>query len=266
MNGGTSGAASAISMRELLARDYVASSPVSALEKIRRRFSCELTVRGSDCTGIVALRRLIASMDADGCYARCLLITAPHTHWGEHTIVESFDVNRRIYLIGSQPGGGVPYSFVFSSEGAIPYEWADGSVPLDRGEFNEARGVIDRLNALVTAEFPKLPIPLGVTIDHRFKKSIFDAQIFAFAETPPPDGHGPSIVRALVESVLEANPVYPGRLQAAWFSASDEQGSQKLMNERERAALSRLEKMLATQPPEEALRFVEDLESYLRNK
>jgi hypothetical protein len=254
-------------MRDLLARGYVAPSPSQALERIRQRFSCELTVRGSECAGIATLRRLITSMDAQGRYARSLLITAPHTHWGDQAIVESFDAHRRMYLIGTQSAVPVaPYSFVFSANGPIPYEWADDSVPLDRAELEEARTFIGRLNGLVAAEFPELPIPLGVTIDHRFKKSIFERQIFSFVETPPAEKNGPSIVRAMVESVVEANPLYPGALQAAWFSAPDEQRSDTDLDERERAALVRLEKILAEQPPEDALRFVEELESYLRGK
>src|ERR1044071_5179877 len=114
----------AIELRDLLAKKYAAPPPPAALEKIRQRYSCALTVRGDDCAGIVQLRRLIASMDPDGRYARCLLITAPHTHWGERTIVESFDAARREYSIGYEgPRDSlVPYSFVFSDEDAIPYE------------------------------------------------------------------------------------------------------------------------------------------------
>ncbi len=267
MSDGAPGSNPVSDMRDLLARGYVAPSPSQALERMRQRFCCELTVRGSDCAGIATLRRLIASMDADGRYARSLLITAPHTHWGEQTIIESFDADRRMYLIGAQSATAVaPYSFVFSAKGPIAYEWAGDSVPLVRAEIETAKTFIDRLNALVVTEFPELPIPLGVTIDHRFKKSIFDAQIFAFAETPPPGGDGPSIVRAFVESVVEANPLYPGALQAAWFSATDEALSDAGMDNRQRAALARLESILAEQPPEDALRFVEELESYLRGK
>jgi hypothetical protein len=224
-------------------------------------------VRGDDCAGIVQLRRLIQSIDPDRRYARCLLITAPHTHWGERTIVESFDAERREYSIGSEASRGalVPFSFVFSAEGAIPYEWADGTVPVESPEFSEAWEFVRRLNALVVAECSELPVPLGVTIDHRFKKSIFDRQIFSFAETPPADKGGPAIVRALVESVVETNPTYPGKLQAAWFSAPEAEAVDAL-DERELAALARLEQILAGQSPEEALSFVAELESHLRSK
>jgi hypothetical protein len=258
----------AVEMRDLLARDYVAASPSIALDKIRRIYSCELTVRGGDCAGIMQLRRLIASIDDTGRYARCLLITAPHTHWGEQTIVESFDTADQTYRIGSQLNAGeaMPYSFLFSADGAIAYEWADRSVPLDPAELAEAWDFIDRLNSLVASEFLVLPIPLGITIDHRFKKSIFDQQIFSFAELPPTDAHGCSVVRPVLESVIETNPVYPGRLQAAWFSAPDDTASSKAMGEWESETLSRLEKIVAQQSPEQARRFVEELESYLRTK
>src|ERR1041385_8286283 len=184
-----SGIGASVAMRDLLGQDYICPSPSIALEKIRRRFDCELTVRGDDCAGISALRRLIASIDRERRYAKSLLITAPHTHWGEEKIVESFDVHRRTYLIGAQPDARelTPYSFVFSANGAIPYEWADESVPFDREEFAVASDFIGRLNRLVATEFLDLPLPLGITIDHRFKKSIFDAQVFSFAETPAAD-------------------------------------------------------------------------------
>src|ERR1051325_5170868 len=112
-----------------------------------------------------------------------------------------FDAARREYLIGSEAARDclVPYSFVFSVQGAVPYEWADGAVPLNRAELAEAWEFLARLNALVVAECSELPIPLGVTIDHRFKKSIFDRQIFSFAETSPAEKGEPFIVRALVE-------------------------------------------------------------------
>jgi hypothetical protein len=257
----------AIELRDLLAGNFVAPSPSAALDKIRRRYSCDLTVHGDDCAGIVQLRRLIASIDPEVRYARCLLITAPHTHWGERTIVESFDAARREYSIGSEAPRDslVPYSFVFSAEDAIPYEWADHTVPVEGLELAEAWGFVQRLNSLVVAEFSGLPIPLGVTIDHRFKRSIFDRQIFSFAETPPTEKGAPSMVRALVESVVERNPTYPGKLQAAWFSTPRGDVLDEL-NEREIAALAELEKILARKSPEEALGFLAELESYLRSK
>ncbi len=253
-------------LSDLLSESYVAPSPSAALEKIRHRYSCALMVRGDDCSGIVSLRRLIASMDRHGRYARALLITAPHTHWGERTIVESFDAARREYAIGSEAprGGLVPYSFVFSSRGAIPYEWVDESVPIEPAELAEVWDFIGRLNDVATSK-SDLPIPLGVTIDHRFKKSVFDRQIFSFAETPPEKKGGPSIVRALVESVVRNNPTYPGKLQAAWFSSAEAEGIEGL-EEREIAALGKLENMLRGKSPEEALTFVSELESYLRSK
>ena len=117
----------------------------------------------------------------------------------------------------------------------------------------------------MVAECSELPIPLGVTIDHRFKASIFDQQIFSFAETPPAEKGGPSIVRALVESVVTTNPTYPGKLQAAWFSALGGEAVDEL-NQREIKALAKLEEILAGPSPEEALRFVAELESHLRSK
>lgn len=257
----------ALDMPALLAGNYVAPLPSIALERIRETFSCALTVRGSDCGGITTLRRLIASMDADRRFARALLISAPHTHWDAETIVESFEPGRNAYLIGPHAARVrlAPYSFVFSPDGPVPYEWADESVPLDREELAEAWDFIRRLNGLATREFAgRLPIPLGVTIDHRFKKSIWDEQIFSFAETPSEE-KGRSVVRAMVESAIRPNPVYPGKLQAAWFSALDSDAGEAL-DDAESGVLLKLEKILADQGPDEALRFVEELESYLRSR
>ena len=256
----------ALDMPALLAGNYVAPRPTIAVERIRETFSCALTVRGSDCSGIIALRQLIASLDTDRRFARALLISAPHTHWGGATIVESFESSRNAYLIGTQAVKTrlAPYSFVFSSEGPIPYEWADTSVPLDRAELVEVWDFIWRLNELVAREFSgRLPMPLGVAIDHRFKKSIWDEQIFSFAETPSEDEKGRSVVRAMVESAIRPNPAYPGKLQAAWFSAPD---SEPDLNDSEVGVLLKLEKILEAEEPEEALRFVEKLESHLRSR
>jgi hypothetical protein len=252
-------------MRDLLARNYVAPHPLVARQRIRDTFSCELTVRGDDCSGIGILRQLIASLDSDARYAKALLISAPHTHWGDQTIVESFEAEQNAFVVGPHSGATnlKPYSFVFTLKGPVAYEWADDTVPVARSELAEIWNFIWRLNEMVIEEFTgRLPIPLGVTIDHRFKKSIWDEQIFSFAEIRSINGR--AVVKARVESVIEANPVYPGQVQAAWFSspAAEKAG----VNDREASVLSRLENILRNQEPTEAVRFLEQLESYLRSQ
>ena len=54
-----------------------------------------------------------------------------------------------------------------------------------------------------------MPIPLGVMIDHRFKRSVWDEQLFTFVEGPHNAENGRAIVEPVIESVVCPNPVVP---------------------------------------------------------
>src|SRR5687768_14567407 len=88
------------SMSQLLRDGYLAPSAEVARARLSRRYSCQLTRDGIGVEGISRLRNLIQRMDADRRYCRALLISAPHTHWGDTTIIESFDESRDAYLNG----------------------------------------------------------------------------------------------------------------------------------------------------------------------
>src|ERR1017187_1431397 len=206
-------------MLRLIEEGYVAPHPETARERIRGRYHCELTQSGRGCPGIALLRDLIQSIDSDLRFARSLFITAVHTHWGEGKIVISFDPGRNIFLSGPTASSGTlrPFSFVFSAAGPVPYEWADESVPVGRPHLDELYAFIVGLNEVVVASAADdLPIPLGVTINHRFKRSVWDEQVFSFAEGPHDEENGRAIVRPVVESIVDAKPQYPDQVQVAW--------------------------------------------------
>lgn len=124
-----------IPISHLIAGDYVARHPLIARQRISERYSCVLAKNGCNIEGIADLREMIRKRDSNLKFARALFISAPHTHWEDEKIVESFDAAENLILNGPVPstdhcGELRPVSFVFSADGPIPYEWADQSVRL----------------------------------------------------------------------------------------------------------------------------------------
>lgn len=191
-------------MRELIALGFVAPLPAIARARIKERYKCDLGPFGHDCDGLNRLRDLIAEMDPDRRHRNALYLTAAHTHWGECDIVESFDEKSCTYFVGAaEPEGKrLPYSFVFSLEGPVPFEWCDGSVPINETEFEEIREFIVELNAKVVERWAaELPMPIGLMIDHRFKRSIWDARLYSFIEGDAHECDGRAKIRFQLESV-----------------------------------------------------------------
>ena len=254
-------------MRRLIEEGYVAPHPETARERIRTRFSCELTQSGRDCPGIALLRYLIQSLDSDLRFARGLFITAAHTHWGDGEIVISFDPGRNIFLSGPTAAGGTlcPFSFVFSAGGPVPYEWADRSVPVGGPHLDELYAFIGRLNELVVASVADgLPIPLGVTINHRFKRSVWDQQVFSFAEGPHDEENGRAVVRPVVESIVNAKSQYPDQVQVAWSAFPNAAFRYPELTDDEAEECLRLESLLRKLNPQDAVAFMNDLQAYLQ--
>lgn len=251
-----------------LVRDgYVAPHPITARERIAERYSCELTVSGKECDGIGMIRDLVDSLDRDLRFARCLAICAPHSHWGERTIIETFDPAQGIFLQGPADAEAAhPISFVFTPNGPVPYEWADATVPIDAMELEEAYGFIERLNTAVVAQAgDELPLPLGITIDHRFKHSIFDEQLFGYAEGYHAEQNGRAVVRPVLDSVVRPQP-NPDQVQVTWSCFPSSYYTPLLLTDAETRALLDLERLLLSMPPSEALDFVSRLDADLRER
>jgi hypothetical protein len=253
---------------DLLTRGYIATHPVTAREQIAKRYGCVLALSGHGCGGITFLRGCIESIDSDGRLARCLMITAPHTHWDGSRVVESYDEQRNVYLNGPSAAGGNlhPFSFVFTVDGPAPYEWADETVPLRWHDWEEPYAAIDALNDLVVSRIGgELPIPLGITIDHRFKRSIFDEQVFTSAEGPHSEEAGRAVIRPVLESVVKPNPMNPSQVQIAWSAYPVAEVVDLPFAPDEAATLHQLETLLREYDPETALEIIESIETRLAN-
>lgn len=251
------------SMSSLLAERYLAPGPMIARDRIRERWRCDLSHTGTECIGISTIRDLVSTIDESAKFARAILIAAPHTHWGNVTIVESYDPCNEVYMIGPSDAFGElrPFSFVFSADGPIPFEFADESVNISTEDLEELYGLISELNLLIVREFGDgLPIPLGVTINHRFKETVWGEQLFTSVEGPQDTGDGRAIVEPMVESIVHPNPESPDRVQVAWPSLPSSALLDPDLSNEEAAVLLKLEETLRTRTPKQALRFIEELE------
>lgn len=212
------------------------------------------------------LRDLVQSLDLDLKFARSLFITAAHTHWGSSKIIISFDRERNVFLSGPKVSTGTlyPFSFVFSPHGPVPYEWADETVPVDKSDLDELYVFIERLNTRVVAAVASgLPIPLGVAINHRFKRSVWAEQVFSFAEGPHDEEQGRAVIRPVVESIVETSR-YPDQVQVAWSAFPNTSFRHPGLTADEATVCVRLEGLLREMNPQEGLAFMDDLHTYLK--
>jgi hypothetical protein len=251
---------------ELLVRDgFISTHPVAARSAIREAYGCALLLSGLDCPGISLIRDKVQTIDSSGRQARSLMITAPHTHWGGSPIVESFDLARGVYMAGPLVTHSPlrPFSFVFTPSGPVAYEWIDSTVPLHIDEWADAYAAISRLAEIIFSEALTLPIPLGVTIDHRFKRSIWDEQVFTSAEGPHSEEDGRAVIRPVLESVVRPNPMNPNQVQVAWSAYPTSAVVEPPFEPHEAAILSQLEDLLRKYDSSTALEFLDNLEDVL---
>lgn len=258
-----------VSISRLVEDGYVAPHPVTARERISQRYSCALTPSGHECEGIVLLRNLVRSLDSDSKFARCLVLCASHTHWDDKDIVESFDSDRDIFLNGplKHVESLLPISFVFTSKGPAPFEWADESVSVNPTALEEIYAFISKLNELVVSEIGDcLPIPIGISIDHRFKRSVWDNQFFGYAEGYHEEEGGRAVVKPVLESIVNPGIQDPDQVQVTWNCFSDFKPAEPNLTSSEKAVFLKLESVLDEMTPGQALEFVTDLEAELRSR
>lgn len=135
---------------------------------------------------------------------------------------------------------------------------------LDQFELEEVYTFIKQLNQSVVNRFgEELPIPLGIMIDHRFKKSIWDEQLFSFAEGSHSEWNGRSIVRPIFQSVVHDNPALPNTVQVAWSAFPNSEFFEPSLTAVESETLTELERLVAGFHPDKAIGFVKELEAYL---
>ena len=258
----------AISISQLVLDGYVSPHPVTAREQICHRYDCDLTLSGRECEGIKLIRDVVESLDNDLHFAKSLLICAPHTHWGYKTIVESFNVDDAVFLQGPTTADELrPISFVLTKEGPAPFEWMDKTVEVRYVELAEAYAFIGRLNAaLMTHIGVHFPIPLGISIDHRFKQSIFEERLFGYVEGYHLEHQGRAVVRPILESLVQPENLYPDQVQVTWSCFPNSYYPHLELLQSEREALLNLEAVLRSMSPCEALEFMSGLQSRLEEQ
>lgn len=206
--------------RELIANGYLHLSAEEARAAVESRSHGGLDWFARECEPIVQLRRCISQLDPSGKFSQSVLICAPHTHWHDSLIIQSYDVLSGVYLNGpshaTESANLRPVSFAFTESGPVPYEWADESVPIAEVELTQVTEFIDELCRVYVRSLSYSPPVVGVLIDHRFKLSVFEHRIFTFAEGPHDELSGRAVVRPIIQSVGTTYFQDPEIIQSAW--------------------------------------------------
>ena len=127
-------------IQQLIERDFVSCSAETARDRICSIDQVDVTYLGNNSQTIALIRNTINELSTNDLdYANALSICAPHTHWSDRLIVESYDAERDVYLNGPKEKEIAsqlrPISFVFDLNGPIGYEWADDSVKFNEQEY-----------------------------------------------------------------------------------------------------------------------------------
>jgi hypothetical protein len=204
---------------DLISNGYIANSPFEAVARIRKAYRCTSEQIGMDCSGINALRGVVEqfAFPYPG-LQNAVLICAPHTHWGSEPIVESFgSEGKGTYTAG--PAATIdptllPISWVVSDKGVLAYEWADSSVPVCSRELKLVEGAVHLIGEIIKRLGP-LP-HLGLTVSHRFKKSIWDPQLLSFAEGPSEGDAGRATIDPCFIRIEATASDFDEFIQVAW--------------------------------------------------
>lgn len=257
-------------VKNLLDLCYLAPLPVVARERIKERFRIDdIEGYAPDCQGLKVIRDLAAEIDPDERYRHAIFLTACHTHWDENRIVESFDANSGLYLNGPvkdiDPKELRPYSFAFSRHGPLPVEWMDDTVPVNDSELDQLYRWICELNEKVAEQLIyELPTPVGLMIDHRFKRSLWEPRIFSFAEGDSQEFAGRARIIPIFESIVDPSPAIPNTVQVAWSAfGSDYFSEVPSTNKQELEFFRSFEEAIAAQPAMRARDFADAVEELL---
>jgi hypothetical protein len=176
-------------MEKLVDGGYVAASPGLAVDAIKRQYGEVPDRLGSNCDGLSKLRQAIIDTAGEAHADRIangLILVASHTHWEPAPIFYSFNQVTQRYCVGPQVGRGpfIATSFVFSSDGPVPYEWADASCGINTCDVEQAHDFVEHLNShVVNQNWYEEPLLFGVSINHRFK-DIFSLATCSTHESP----------------------------------------------------------------------------------
>jgi len=159
--------------------DFVSQTPGIAIEKIKQYFKVQPSINGNNIPGILDIRDRLFKLVEQKEFVNAFAIVASHTHWrAQKPIVYNYFINENQYIIGPHSINSdsiyYPVSFVFHEDFPLAFEWAEG-LPLNIKEFEIALLIINKLNS----EIQNKKYPIGISIDFRFKKSLFENPIFS---------------------------------------------------------------------------------------
>lgn len=239
----------------LIDNGYVAPSPGEAIRRLIRAYTAIPNRLGTNCSGFLELRRAICHLaGADYTnYVNALILMVPHTHWDPDIVVQTLDARGDRYWIGPQEGTPPFYavSFVFHQDGPVPYEWADASCGLRRADLMPLWDFLERLNAaVVSSPWFLNPHPIGITINHRFKRP-FETPLSSTHESPSQTEAGLSMIER-APSALDLRGTAGD--QVGWPAALIPD-----LNDQELSAVQELEQILGTIPTEKARQVVDKL-------
>lgn len=257
------------SVSEMLVGGFLSPGPIEARERISQRYGCSMDPHPKNCELILLIRDIFYKIDKR--LIDATFLCAPHTHWGDQLIVESYTASERKYEIGpsDEPATDTlrPFSFVFSENGPMPYEWMDASVPVDSGELEEIYRIICQVSTELANQSEILfPIPLGIMIDHRFKNSIWGSRTHSFAETSSQQGQKRAEIRPVFESVLHDSEQVPDTVAVAWSANIDQAPPSHSFSKTEAEFYELLEKHISILNPEDVPEFLEFIDSELKNR
>ena len=160
---------------EVVKKDRIAQGATEALERIKAHYECDLSQDGHSLQAVQKIRDKLYTICGNPKMVNPYTILAPHVHW--HDIKPTIYISQKKdeYIIGQHDIKDsslyYPVTFIFSEMGLIPFEWAEQSIEINKTEHKEIVAVLVELNSSLGT----VNSPLGIAIDFRFKKSLFDS-------------------------------------------------------------------------------------------
>lgn len=207
---------------EEIYRSHIAMDPGGAISKLDLLYGEIPDALGTNISGIDRIREQISLHVFQPKHCHALIITAPHTHWQRfQPIIYQYDINDDCYIVGPQRVYSNdryrPVSFALTNQGAIPYEWADGTISMVDNEYDL---VVDIINA-VAISLKVDVLPFGISVDFRFKDSLFSVNTPSIESDRMPNGkHAPHGL-AVISKKCQDSRVQGALEQVAWHPYLD---------------------------------------------
>ncbi|MGO4290310.1 hypothetical protein [Chitinophaga sp. RAB17] len=232
----------------------------NALDRITHFYGMVPSRDGGNIPGITQLRDMLYHLAQDKLTLNGLAIIAPHSHWhGRQPVIYTYHPTLNIYRIGEQKirkdSYYKPVTFIFSDYGALPYEWADESVPIDPAAWEECLQLIQLLNATLN----DTTLPLGIAIDFRFRYSLYGEAEPSMEKSEPTDDPALTGLSTITHQTTHYIPTGDEVMdQVSWHALSDLLDG---FNEEEIALLNKFRSFLnQAKTPEEQEKMIRQLD------